>query len=147
MDTKQEPPAASKLSPDGTQHSDWHDVTVSIVQLAVLTTLATSFYAQMPCINFGEVLRFLPEICIAFEAMLLKLHAKLAPGWALIRVNFDPIQEIGPKEGGWALFRESVLFSRDYGNTHHQHVYVFQNNNLVINNVRQSEPQFRRNGQ
>ena len=33
------------------------------------------------------------------EAMLLKLHAKLAPGWELIRVNFDPIQEIGPKVG------------------------------------------------
>ena len=29
--------------------------------------------------------------------MLLKLHTKLAPGWALIQVNFDPIQEIGPK--------------------------------------------------
>ena len=26
-------------------------------------------------------------------------HAKLAPGWALIPVNFDPIQEIGPKVG------------------------------------------------
>ena len=24
---------------------------------------------------------------------------KLAPGWALIRVNFDPIQDIGPKVG------------------------------------------------
>ena len=31
------------------------------------------------------------------EAVLLKLHAKLAPGLVLIRVNFDPIQEIGPK--------------------------------------------------
>ena len=34
------------------------------------------------------------------EAVLLKLHAKLAPGWALIQVNFNPIQEIGPKVGG-----------------------------------------------
>ena len=25
---------------------------------------------------------------------------KLAPGWALIKVNFDPILEIGPKVGG-----------------------------------------------
>ena len=24
-------------------------------------------------------------------------HVELAPGWELIRVNFDPIQEIGPK--------------------------------------------------
>ena len=29
--------------------------------------------------------RFLPEIRIALETVLLKLHAKLAPGWALIR--------------------------------------------------------------
>ena len=34
------------------------------------------------------------------EVVLLKLHAKLAPGWALIRVKFDPMQEIGPKVGG-----------------------------------------------
>ena len=26
-------------------------------------------------------------------------HTKLAPGWELIRVNFGPIQEIGPKVG------------------------------------------------
>ena len=36
--------------------------------------------------------------------MLLKLHTKLAPGWALIQVNFDPIQEIGPKVGGGRSF-------------------------------------------
>ena len=28
------------------------------------------------------------------HTVLLKLHVKLAPGWALIRVNFDPVQEI-----------------------------------------------------
>ena len=32
-----------------------------------------------------------------------------APGWALIRVNFDPIQEIGPKVGGWSLFCETMV--------------------------------------
>ena len=62
------------------------------------------------------------------EAVLLKLHAKLTPGWALIQVNFDPIQEIGPKVGrsfvsGPFLFRETTVvcfrecalpFSRDY---------------------------------
>ena len=38
---------------------------------------------------------------IALETVLLKLHANLSPGWVLIRVNLDPIQEIGPKvEGG-----------------------------------------------
>ena len=31
------------------------------------------------------------------------LHAKLSPGWPLIQVNFDPIQEIGPKVGVDAL--------------------------------------------
>ena len=36
--------------------------------------------------------------------MLLKLHTKLAPWWAFIRVNFDPIQEIGPKVGGGPFF-------------------------------------------
>ena len=41
---------------------------------------------------------------IALEAVLLKLNAKLAPGWALIRVNFDPIQESGPKVGGGRPF-------------------------------------------
>ena len=40
----------SKSSPDA------HDVTVSIVQLVVLTALATSFYTKMSCIDFGEVL-------------------------------------------------------------------------------------------
>ena len=33
------------------------------------------------------------------EAVLLKLHAKLTPGWALTQVNFDPIQENGPNVG------------------------------------------------
>ena len=45
----------------------------------------------------------LPEIRIALEAVVLKLHAKLAPGWPLIRVNSNPIQEIGPKVGIGAL--------------------------------------------
>ena len=31
-------------------------------------------------------------------------HVKLIPGWALIRTNFDLIQEIGLKVGGgWSL--------------------------------------------
>ena len=36
--------------------------------------------------------------------MLLKLHTKLAPGLALTQINFDPIQEIGPKVGGGPFF-------------------------------------------
>ena len=40
-------------------------------------------------------------------------HTKLTPGWALIQINFDPMQEIGPR----ALFCERALFLRDYGMT------------------------------
>ena len=47
-----------------------------------------------------------------WEAVFLKLHAKLASEWMFIQVNFHPIQEIGPKVlfRGWALFHEWVLF-------------------------------------
>ena len=44
--------------------------------------------------------------------MLLKLGAKLAPGWALIQVNFDPTQEIGPKVGGGHSFMSGPFFAR-----------------------------------
>ena len=44
--------------------------------------------------------------------MLLKLHTKLAPGWALIQVNFDPMQEIGPKVGGGRSFVSGPFFAR-----------------------------------
>ena len=46
------------------------------------------------------------------EAVLLELHAKLAPGWVLIRVKFDPIQEIGPKVRGGRSFVSGRLFAR-----------------------------------
>ena len=36
-------------------------------------------------------------MCIVLEVVLIKLHAKLTAGWALIQENFDPIQEIGQK--------------------------------------------------
>ena len=41
---------------------------------------------------------------IVLKAVLLKLHAKLAPGWAHIQIKFDPIQEIGPKVWGGRSF-------------------------------------------
>ena len=56
-------------------------------------SVCTSIYAKLPCSNL--LWSFLPQICTALEAVLLKLHA---PGWGLIWVNFDPIQEVGPKE-------------------------------------------------
>ena len=46
------------------------------------------------------------------EAVLLKLHAKLTPGWALIQVNFDPMQEIGPKVGDGRFFVSGPFFAR-----------------------------------
>ena len=48
------------------------------------------------------------------EAVFLKLHAKLAPGWALIQVNFDTLQELGQKYGVDVLSWVGP-FSRDYG--------------------------------
>ena len=49
---------------------------------------------------------------IALEAVLLKLHVKLSLGWVLIQVNFDPIQEIGPKVGGGRSFVSGLSFAR-----------------------------------
>ena len=46
------------------------------------------------------------------EAVLLKLHVKLASGWVLIRVNFDPMQEIGQKVGGGRSFVSGPLSVR-----------------------------------
>ena len=94
-----EPPAALKSGPDGTQHSEWHHVTVSMVYLVVRTVLATSRYAEMPLMKYYT--NGLPQICTSFEAVL---HAKFTPGWALIRVNFNPIQEFWPKVRGGVLF-------------------------------------------
>ena len=47
---------------------------------------------------------------MAFEAVLLKLLVKLTPGWALIEVNIDPIQEIGPKVWGGHSFVSGPFF-------------------------------------
>ena len=33
-------------------------------------------------------------------------HSKLTPEWTLIQVNFDPIQELGPKVRVGALLRD-----------------------------------------
>ena len=40
---------------------------------------------------------------------------KLALGWTLIQVNFDPIQEIGPKVGGGHAFVSVGSYTRLYG--------------------------------
>ena len=62
-------------------------------------------------------------ICIGLETMLLKLHVKLVPGWKLIRVNLDPIQEIGSKDGGRHSFARG-----------HSFVRLWCNNNTKISN-------------
>ena len=46
------------------------------------------------------------------EAVLLQLHAKIAPGWVLIQVNFDPVQEIGPKVGSGRSYVSGPFFAR-----------------------------------
>ena len=83
-----EPPAALKSSPDGTQYSECHH-----------DNRGHGVPRSTHRISYVRLWKMLCSItCI-------KLYAKLAPGWALIQVNFDPIQEIGPKvEGGLALF-------------------------------------------
>ena len=48
------------------------------------------------------------------EAVLLKLHAKLAPRWVLIQVNFHPIQEIGSKVGGGCSFLSGPFFMKPW---------------------------------
>ena len=53
-----------------------------------------------------------PEIHIVLEAVLLKLHTKLTPGWALTRVNFEPIQEIGQNVGGGCSFVNGPFCTR-----------------------------------
>ena len=44
--------------------------------------------------------------------MLLIFHTNLAPGWLLIQVNFDPIQEIRPKVGSGGSFVSECSFAR-----------------------------------
>ena len=46
---------------------------------------------------------------------MIKLHMKLALGWTLIQVNFDPIQEIGPKVGAGHAFVSVGSYTRLYG--------------------------------
>ena len=48
-----------------------------------------------------------------FEVIELhKCYVKLVSGWALIKVNFDLLQDIGPKVGGWCSFKGGYSFAR-----------------------------------
>ena len=81
---------------------------------AVHTALATSVYAKMSCCNlhWSTKRSFLPQVCRLLEAVLLKLHMKLAPGWVLIWVKFDPTQKIRPKVGDGRSFVSGHSFAR-----------------------------------
>ena len=46
------------------------------------------------------------------EAVLLILHVKVTPGWALILINFDLMREIEPKVGGECSFVSGRSFPR-----------------------------------
>ena len=103
-----EPPVASKSSPDSTQHSEWHH------EHGVAHGVCHIIFIRLHkdrclVVTFGELLHklsFLPQMCIALGVVFLKLHANLAPGWALIPAKFDAIQKIGPKvEGGRSFMR------------------------------------------
>ena len=111
-----EPPAALKSSPDGTQHSERHHITVSMVWLVVRIALTKPVYAKMPCSSFWWSITqsFLAQICIALEAVFFKLHTNHTPGWVHFWVKNDRIQEIGPKVGVGALSWVGI-FSQDYG--------------------------------
>ena len=88
----------------------------------------------MSCINFGEVLHDVSYVrhAIALEAVLHKLHAKLAPGWVLIWVNFGPIQEIGQKVGGGPFFaRLRYYLVLIFGSIRHMFTYTHKRMRLL----------------
>ena len=67
-------------------------------------------------VNTKECVKSLPQIIKVLVAMFPNFtsinHVKLTPEWVLIRVNFDPIQEIGPKVGSWRSFEGGCSFTR-----------------------------------
>ena len=81
--------------------------TTSGFEVVVCTALSMSVYTKMPCSNLLHKVSYL-----RLEAVFFKLHAKLAPGWTLIRVNFDPIWEIELKVGGGRSFVSGFAFAR-----------------------------------
>ena len=52
--------------------------------------------------------------------VLLKLHTKPVPWWALNRVKFEPIQKIGPKVEG----RHSFVSSHSFVRLRYIHTYI-----------------------
>ena len=88
------------------------------------TVLAMSIYSQQPCSNLQHELSYL-NMHSAHGAVVLKLHkhaslatqSSLQDAWVLIRVDFDLIQEVGPKvRGGHSFPRLQYI---------HTYVYIY----------------------
>ena len=70
--------------------------------------LCTSIYAKMHSNRQWSITwSFLPQICTALDTVLLKLHAKLTQGWALIIWSY-----IGSKVGSGSSFVSGCSFAR-----------------------------------
>ena len=67
---------------NGSQVLTAHNTLNGTMSLAAHHISYISIYTKMPCSNlqWSITQSFLPQICIALESVLLKLHAKLASG-------------------------------------------------------------------
>ena len=103
----------------------WMTPCEQVTVRAALATLAhlhnsSAFCTISSMLRWSITRSFLPQICIELDTsqtphICCINHAKLAPGWALIRANFGPIQEIGPKVGGVGTFLRVGVLLQDYG--------------------------------
>ena len=73
---------ALKSRPNGTQHSEWHHVTMSVVYLMVHTTFTMSVYAKLPCNTQVSYLSYAWHLWLycSNSTSTLLIHAKLTPG-------------------------------------------------------------------
>ena len=86
-----EPSVASKSSPDGAQHSEWHDVTVSMVYLTVHTALAMSVHANCLVVTFVEVLHKVSYFRYVWSLRLCFSNSTSAPrsSVALVQLQLE----------------------------------------------------------
>ena len=97
LDTQQcatEPSPALKSSPDGTQHSEWHHITMSMVYLTVRTAINNR------CLWCCITRSFLLQVCIALawgsaSQTLLKAHSRVG----------TLLSKLWPCTGKWAKSR------------------------------------------
>ena len=101
----------------------WWHTTLWTAPCHLKCTVATSVYAKQPCNNlqWSITQSFSPQICIALDALLLKLHkcALLFTQSLLIHVSAH-LSELWHYSGnwaksrGWALFCESTVIDLMY---------------------------------